>query len=123
MTAIDEVRALDQKRIRAMINKDIGALDQLMADDLAFIHPDAKKDNKASLFDAMLSGAASYRQIDVTDIEGRDFGDTVVLIGSADMTVSSFGVRTAFSVRFTTIYTKCGGEWRMALWHSTKSPA
>ena len=123
VSIIDEIIELDRQRIRAMIGKDIGKLDQLLADDLAYIHSNAKKDNKASLFDAMLSGAASYRQIDITDVEGRDFGDTVVLIGSAAITVSSFGVRTAVNVRFTNVYVQRGGRWQMAVWQATKTHA
>ena len=123
MTAIDEVRALDQKRIRAMINKDIGALDQILADDLVYTHPDAKKDNKASLIDALLSGAASYRQIDVDETDVRDFGDAVVLIGKADMIISEYGERRTFGVRFTTVYARRGGRWQMAVGQSTKSPS
>lgn len=123
VSIIDEIIELDRQRIRAMIGKDIGKLDQLLADDLAYIHSNAKKDNKASLFDAMLSGAASYRQIDITDIEGRDFGDTVVLIGSAAITVSSFGIRTAVNVRFTNVYVRRDGRWQMAVWQETESSA
>lgn len=123
MSAIDDVLELDRQRIRAMLNKDIGVLGTILADDLVYTHPNAKKDNKDSLINAMLSGAAAYRQIDVRMTDTRDFGDSVVLIGEADMIVSSYGQRTAFEVRFTAVYAERDGAWQMAVWQSTKTPA
>ncbi len=123
MSAIDDVLELDRLRILAMLNKDIGVLGTILADDLVYTHQNAKKDNKDSLINAMLSGAAAYRQIDVRMTDTRDFGDIVVLIGEADMIVSSYGQRAAFEVRFTAVYAKRDGAWQMAVWQSTKTPA
>ncbi len=123
MSAIDEVLSLEQQRIRATINKDIGALDKLLADDFVYIHSNAKKDNKDSFISALLSGATAYRKIEPRVTDTRDFGETVFLIGEADLTVSLYGERKAFKVRFTSAYTQRGGEWQMALWQSTKTPA
>jgi ketosteroid isomerase-like protein len=121
MTAIDDVLELDRQRIRAMLNKDIGALNTILADDLVYTDANAKKDNKDSLINAMLSGAIGYRQIDVRMTDARDFGDSIVLIGEADMTVSVFGQRAAFEVRFTNIYIRREDRWQMAVSQSTKT--
>lgn len=122
MSAVDEVQALEQLRIRATIHKDVGALDELLADDFIYIHSNAKKDNKDSFISALVSGATAYRQIDTRLTETRDFGETVLLIGEADLTVSIYGERKSFEVRFTAVYTRRDGEWQMALWQSTKAP-
>lgn len=121
MSATDDVLDLEKLRIRTTINKDIGALDKLLADDFVYIHSNAKKDNKGSFINALLSGATAYRQIDTRITDTRDFGDTVLLIGEADLTVSLYGERKAFEVRFTAAYACRGGEWQMALWQSTKT--
>lgn len=122
MSAIEEVRELDRRRIKAMTQKDIGALDKILADDLIYIHSNAKKDNKKSLINAMLSGAATYRQIDVQETDVRDFGETVTLIGTADLIVSVFGERQAIRVRFTNVYVKRDERWQMAVWQETLTP-
>jgi ketosteroid isomerase-like protein len=123
MSAIDEVQALEQQRIRATLNKDIGALGEMLAADFVYIHSNAKKDNKDSFINALLSGATAYRKIETRVTDTRDFGETVLLIGEADLTVSLYGERKSFEVRFTTAYVRRGGEWQMALWQSTKAPA
>jgi hypothetical protein len=33
------------------------------------------------------------------------------------------GMRTELDLYFTELYVKEGGQWRMALWHSTRPPA
>ena len=122
MSAIDDVLDLDCQRIRAMLNKDFGALSTILADDLVYTHTNGKKDNKDSLVSAMLSGATAYRQFDVRMTDTRDFGDAVILIGEADMMVSSFGQRAAFEVRFTAVYARHNDNWQMAVWQSTEKP-
>lgn len=123
MSAIDEVLETDRERIRAMLGKDIDALGRLLADDLVFTHPDGRKDNRESLINAMLAGAAAYRQIDVRMTDTRDFGGTAVLIGEADMTVSSYGQRSSFEVRFTAVYVQRAAGWQLAVWQATRRSA
>lgn len=117
-----KVLELDRKRMSAMAEKDIGTLTALLSDDLVYTHSSARLDTKQSLIEAMQSGATVYSAVEPTDVKAQDFGDAVVLTGSARIAVAVNGKPNAFSVRFTDVYVNRGGQWQMVAWQSTRLP-
>ena len=108
-----KVLELDRKRMSAMAEKDIGTLAALLSDDLVYTHSSARLDTKQSLIEAMQSGATVYSAVEPTDVKAQDFGDAVVLTGSARIAVAVNGKPNAFSVRFTDVYVNRDGQWQM----------
>jgi ketosteroid isomerase-like protein len=113
---------LDQKRMHAMAQKDIMALNALLSDDLVYTHSSARIDTKQSLIGAMESGATVYTAVVPSDVKAQDLGDAVVLTGVARISVMSNGRPNTFSVRFTDVYANKGGQWQMVTWQSTRLP-
>jgi ketosteroid isomerase-like protein len=113
---------LDQKRMHAMAQKDIMALNALLSDDLVYTHSSARIDTKQSLIGAMESGATVYTAVVPSDVKAQDLGDAVVLTGVARISVMSSGRPNTFSVRFTDVYANKGGQWQMVTWQSTRLP-
>lgn len=116
----DKVIALDKQRMTAMANKDIAALEKLVADDLIYTHSSARLDTKASLIGNMTSGSTVYTEVTPSDVVAQDCGDTVVLTGKARIGVMSGGKPNAFTVRFTDVYANRNGQWQMVTWQSTR---
>ena len=108
--------------MQAMGEKDLAALDALLADDLIYTHSSARVDSKQSLIANMKSGATVYSSIEPSDVKAHDLGDTVVLTGVAWVKVVSQGKDLDFGVRFTDAYAKRGGRWQMVVWHSSRLP-
>jgi ketosteroid isomerase-like protein len=113
---------LDRKRMQAMAEKDIDALNMLLADDLVYTHSSARLDTKQSLIGNMESGSTVYTSVVPSDVKAQDLGDTVVLTGSCRIGVNSGGRANSFGVRFTDVYAKRGGRWQMVTWQSTRLP-
>jgi ketosteroid isomerase-like protein len=113
---------LDRKRMAAMAQKDIGTLNELIADDLIYTHSSARLDTKASLIGNMESGSTVYTSVVPSDVEAQDLGDTVVLTGSCRISVNAGGRPNSFGVRFTDVYANRGGRWQMVTWQSTRLP-
>ena len=113
---------LDRKRMQAMAAKDIATLDALIADDLIYTHSSARIDTKQSLIGAMQSGATVYTGVEPSDVKAQDFGDVVVLTGTAQIKVTSNGTPNAFAVRFIDVYARRAGKWQMVTWQSTRLP-
>jgi ketosteroid isomerase-like protein len=113
---------LDQKRMHAMAQKDIMALNAMLSDDLVYTHSSARVDTKQSLIGAMESGATVYTAVVPSDVKAQDLGDAVVLTGVARISVMSRGNPNTFSVRFTDVYANKGGQWQMVTWQSTRLP-
>jgi ketosteroid isomerase-like protein len=113
---------LDRQRMSAMAQKDIAKLNELIADDLVYTHSSARLDTKGSLIGAMEAGRTVYIAVVPSDVKAQDFGDAVVLTGSARISVNSGGNAMSFGVRFTDVWVNKGGKWQMAAWQSTRTP-
>ena len=113
---------LDKKRMTAMAQKDIKALNELLSDDLVYTHSSARLDTKQSLIGAMESGSTVYTSVVPSDVKAQDLGDTVVLTGSCRISVNAGGRPNSFGVRFTDVYANKGGRWQMVTWQSTRLP-
>ena len=118
----ETVIELDKKRMQAMSEKDLAALDALLADDLIYTHSSARVDSKQSLIANMKSGTTVYSSIEPSDVRAQDLGDAVVLTGVAWVKVASHGKQLDFGVRFTDAYAKRNGRWQMVVWQSTRLP-
>jgi ketosteroid isomerase-like protein len=118
----DKVIDLDRQRMTAMAEKNIAALNDLIADDLIYTHSSARLDTKASLIGNMQSGSTVYTEVTPSNVVAQDCGDTVVLTGQARIGVMSGGKPNAFTVRFTDVYANRGGKWQMVTWQSTRLP-
>jgi ketosteroid isomerase-like protein len=113
---------LDRKRMSAMAQKDLAALNELIADDLVYTHSSARLDTKQSLIGNMESGSTVYTSVVPSDVKAQDLGDTVVLTGSCAISVNAGGRPNSFGVRFTDVYAKRNGRWQMVTWQSTRLP-
>jgi ketosteroid isomerase-like protein len=111
---------LDRQRMAAMAEKDVAALNRLLADDLIYTHSSARLDTKKSLIGAMESGSTVYTAIEPSEVVAQDLGDAVVLTGIAAISVNSGGNANSFRVRFTDVYANKGGQWQMVTWQSTR---
>ena len=113
---------LDRQRMTAMAQKDIAKLNELIADDLVYTHSSARLDTKQSLIGAMEAGRTVYTAVVPSDVKAQEFGDTVVLTGTARISVNSGGNAMSFGVRFTDVWANKGGTWQMVAWQSTRTP-
>jgi ketosteroid isomerase-like protein len=113
---------LDKKRMNAMGQKDVAALNELISDDLIYTHSSARQDTKQSLIGAMESGKTVYTSVVPSEVKAQDCGDAVVLTGIARISVVSGGKPNSFGVRFTDVYANKGGRWQMVTWQSTRLP-
>jgi ketosteroid isomerase-like protein len=113
---------LDRQRMEAMAKKDLGKLNELIADDLIYTHSSARLDTKQSLIGNMESGSTVYTSVVPSDVKAQDLGDTVVLTGSCKISVMSGGKPNSFGVRFTDVWANKNGRWQMVTWQSTRTP-
>ena len=115
---MDEIIALENRRIEAMTKGDVQALEEILADDLIYTHTTARLDTKASFIDAIKSGRSNYKSVDTSDVSVRQFGDSAVVTGHAKFHVGD----NKFEARFIDVYAKRNGAWQMVAWQSTRLP-
>ena len=117
------VLAAHDKRIAATIAGDLAALAGMMTADLTYTHSSGVEESKAEFLDGVKSGKYVYREITPRDRRVRVHGDAAVVSGPCHVVIEPGGKRTEIDLYFTELYVKEAGQWRMALWHSTRLPA
>ena len=116
------VRATQAARFQAMLDADVAALDEVLADDLVYAHTTGTIDTKASMIENIRSGAVNYELIEPTDTKIRLFGEVAVVTGSANMQVSAGDQVHQLLIRFIEIYVAKDDNWWLVSWQSTRVP-
>ena len=102
---------------------DLAGLAAMMTDDLTYTHSSGVEESKAQFLEGLKSGKYLYREITPRDRKVRVHGDAAIVSGPAHVVIEPGGKRTELELYFTELYVKEGGQWRMALWQSTRLPA
>jgi ketosteroid isomerase-like protein len=113
MGAVDEVLAAQARKFAAKVARDLATLDELLADDLVYIHASGKVDDKPAFLKAVRS--RGYLGFARRQAEARLFGDVAVVTGLADIHVHE---TLRFDAMFTDVWVKCG-TWKNVAWQST----
>ncbi|HEX7087180.1 MAG TPA: nuclear transport factor 2 family protein [Vicinamibacterales bacterium] len=114
------VRAAEDRRIKALIDDDFAALEEVLADDLTYTHSNASVDTKASYIETLRKGTTKYAAIERDTPVVRLYGNTAILTGAATMTMR--GQADPVRLRYTLVYVKRDGRWQAVAWQSTRLP-
>ncbi|MDP6419869.1 MAG: nuclear transport factor 2 family protein [SAR202 cluster bacterium] len=114
-----EILALDQERLQAAVNNDVGALNRILSDDLSYVHTTAAVDTKESFTSGIASGRLNYESIVSSNTAVRLYGDNTALVtGNADVHVNG----NEFTLQFTNVYINQEAGWQLVSWHATRLP-
>ena len=111
----------DARRFAAMMRADAAELAGYLAEDLTYTHSNGAVEDREQFLKSIASGTIRYRSIEPLDVRTRLYGDTAVLTGLARMQVTSGGKDLDLKVRFTSVYLREEGRWRLAVWQSTRA--
>jgi hypothetical protein len=115
-----QIKDLEERRFRALVDNDLGALERILADDLQYTHSNGQVENKADFLKRLRTGELKYEAIAPEGMEVRTYGNAAVTTGRALVRVKTpEGVRT-IRLRYTDVYVKRKGRWKMVAWQSTR---
>lgn len=117
------INALEDQRYKAMIDKDLGALNRLLGDGLIYTHSNASSDTKASYIEGVRSLKFDYRKAERDNVAVQIYGDTAVVTGRARMEAHVAGTARILNNRFLNVWAKGATGWQMVAWQSTPIPA
>ena len=115
-----EVRATEDRRIKALIEDDFATLEAIFADDLTYTHSNSIVDTKAAYIGALKSGTSKYEAIERKPSTVRVYGDTAIMTGDAQVKLRN--QPAPFWLRYTLVYVKQGAAWKAVAWQSTRIP-
>jgi uncharacterized protein (TIGR02246 family) len=117
-TSVGEtIRKLDNERIQAQIHADATALDRIYAPDFIGVGPSGTVRTKPQVLLDFTSGDLKFQSITTDDVQVRVYGDTAVETGLSTMTGQDKGKTVPRDTRFTRVWVKQQGRWRLVANH------
>ena len=118
-SAIQAVYDIEDSRFRAMVDGDITALNDLLPDDLHYVHANGIIEDKAEFIRKITSKERLYRQFEATSREARTEGGFTFVFGQADVEVDRTAGNLKNKLTYTAIYRDAKTPQFMA-WHAVK---
>ena len=118
-----EIVALEAAVRTAQLAADVEALDRLIADELLFTGPDGQLGTKAQDLAAHRAGTVRIREHTPTELRIRRVGSNVAIVAlRARLTVDVRGTTVQGSYRYTRVWAREAGQWRVVGGHVAPSP-
>ena len=111
------IRQLNSERIRAQIGADATAVDRIYADDFTGVGPNGTVRTKAQLILDFTSGDLKFRSITTDEFQVRIYENTALETGLSTMSGQDKGKAVPRDTRFTRVWVKQQGRWRLVANH------
>ena len=117
-TRVEEaIRRLDNERIQAQINADALVLDRIYADDFIGVGPSGTVRAKPQVISDFTSGDLKFQSITTDDVQIHVYGNAAVETGRSTMIGQDKGKAVPRDKRFTRVWVKQQGRWRLVANH------
>ena len=111
------IRQLDGERIQAQIGADAAALDRIYADDFIGVGPSGTVRTKKQVILDFTSGTLKFKSITTDEVQVRVYENTAVETGLSTMDGQDKGKPVPRNTRFTRVWVKQQGGWRLVANH------
>jgi ketosteroid isomerase-like protein len=115
------IRKLDNERIQAQIHADAAALQRIYADDFIGLGPSGTVRTKPQVISDFTSGDLRFQSITTDDVRVRVYGSAAVETGRSTMDGQDKGKAVPRDTRFTRVWVKQQGRWRLVANHYSSS--
>lgn len=117
---LENVRLLDQRRIRAAAANDIDALAPLLDDELVYVANSGMVFNKQQYLNALRTNRLSYSEdFNVRPTEYRMFNGFIILVGVMLGHARLNGEQQVFHCRCLSVWRHHADGWKMVVWQSS----
>lgn len=116
------LKGLEDRRFQAMIDADMAALDQLLADGLVYTHSYGGADSKATYLEGVRSKRWVYRKIERPVENIQVHGDCAIITGQSRIELVAEGKPKTLNSAYTNVWIKGPKGWQMIAWQSTPLP-
>ena len=114
---VEAIEKLDAERIQAQIHADAKTLDRIYAMDFIGIGPSGTARRKPQVISDFTSGELKFQSIRTEEVEIRIYGNTAVQTGLSIMIGDDKGKVVPRENRFTRVWVKQQGQWRLVANH------
>jgi len=121
--SMSEVDDLEDRRYRAMVDGDTGALDELLSDDVIYTHSNASVDTKASYLERLRTGDLVYHSLEHTSDNVVIRPGVVIIGGTMSGSIRMHGGAKSLNSRVVAVWVAEDGRWRLVAFQPTPVPA
>jgi ketosteroid isomerase-like protein len=118
--AESEIQSLDARRLRALTQGDVQALDQILSKDLIYTHASGWRQTKAEFLASIRSGELKYHVFTMHEERVRPYGNTVIVTGDASAKVKAKRQELDIRMLFLEAYVRQDGRLQLVAWQSTR---
>ena len=111
------IKQLDHERIQAQIGSDAAALERIYAPDFIGVGPSGTVRTKPQVISDFTSGKLKFKTITTDEVLVRIYGNTALETGLSTMNGQDRGKAVPRDNRFTRVWVKQQGHWRLVLNH------
>ena len=112
-----EILKLEEELTQTEMRLDVDALDRIYADDFIGIGPSGTVRTKPQVISDFTSGNLKFQSITTEDVRVRVYGNTAVETGRSTMIGQDKGKAVPRDNRFTRVWIKEVGRWRLVANH------
>jgi hypothetical protein len=121
--AIDDLAAIEQARLKALVDADTTAAGKFIADDFVLVNPAGATLNRADYLDAVKAGFIDYLVFEpVSPITVDRFGHAAVLRFQVSFDLHVAGLRLTHGGWITELYQRRNGRWQIVSEQATPIP-
>jgi ketosteroid isomerase-like protein len=113
----ETIRKLDNERIQAQIHADAVALNRIYSDDFIGVGPSGTVRTKPQVISDFTSGDLKFQSITTNEVKVRVYENTAVETGLSTMLGQDKGKAVPRETRFTRVWIKQEGRWRLVANH------
>lgn len=114
------IRRLDSERSQAIVRGDTATLERIYADDYSNVGTSGAVRNKAQAIADNKSGALKIESQSFDNVNVRVYGDAAIVTGLVTQKGQDKGKDISGQIRFTRVYVKRNGQWRIVAGHSSR---
>lgn len=103
----------------ALTDGDVEAMRELLAEDAIITDPGGGLQDRDQLIGAFRSGVLKVRQLETSELEARGHGEVIVASYRVRIGATVQGQDVDGSFRYTTVFAKRDGKWRVVASHGT----
>lgn len=116
-----EIDRLEQIWAHALVHRNVGELESLLAEDYIAIMPSGNLQTKDEALDSLKAGSVQIATLDLSDRKVRFYGQTALVTSRAAVTGKTAGRDISGSYRYTRVYVKdARGRWRIVSFEANK---
>ncbi len=106
----------EKKRFEVTVKKDVKQLASLLSDDLIYTHSSGVVDGKEKILASVEAG--TYKEIEVLEQNPLTWQNTGVISGKVRMVIHDANGDRTIVLRYTDVYRKEKGVWKLVAWQS-----